>query len=304
MKPNAPGEGKPAPKISLTEAARIARGNSLPPSVPIRFDGDDAVPDEDLDITDDGKVVISGAVMTKPANEPESVERTARIIWGRYAGFPIARAADRREFEFLVDVLQRLERASWAKGLKELQAAVPVSKSAPREGSELPAMGNAPSLVRQGGRFTTDSVIANLEWRLKQREPQLKAALSSPQPSDRLTAAQWRNEAFETCAVIAERYEQPFAAADMRAMKSATPVPVSSPQQESAEFMWIPCEQELPSIGQTVIVQGGIAYRVEDEWISQTGGASGRPIMWPVTHWAKIPDIPAPPVTAEGKDRG
>lgn len=79
---------------------------------------------------------------------------------------------------------------------------------------------------------------------------------------------------------------------------------LSSPEQESAEFRWIPCEQELPSIGQTVIVQGGIAYRVEDEWISQTGGASGRPIMWPVTHWAKIPDIPAPPVTAEGKDRG
>lgn len=55
---------------------------------------------------------------------------------------------------------------------------------------------------------------------------------------------------------------------------------------------WISVEQELPPYSQTVIVHGGIAYRLENEWISQTGAASGRPIMWPVTHWMPFPDPP------------
>lgn len=70
--------------------------------------------------------------------------------------------------------------------------------------------------------------------------------------------------------------------------------PLATPIPEGTG--WIACTPEtLPPIGQTVIVRGGIAYRVEGEWISQTGGASGRPIMWPVTHWMKLPELPAAP---------
>lgn len=67
----------------------------------------------------------------------------------------------------------------------------------------------------------------------------------------------------------------------------------------ASEGGWISVEQELPAIGRTVIVQGGIAYRVTEEWISQTGAASGRAIMWPVTHWMPIPELPSPPLSVE-----
>jgi hypothetical protein len=63
---------------------------------------------------------------------------------------------------------------------------------------------------------------------------------------------------------------------------------------------WISVEDRLPAIGKTVIVAGGIAYRMPDEWISQTGAASGRPIMWPVTHWMPLPDPPAVQQSREG----
>jgi hypothetical protein len=58
---------------------------------------------------------------------------------------------------------------------------------------------------------------------------------------------------------------------------------------------WISVKDRLPEIGETVIVHGGIAYRIEDEWISQTGFANGRPIMWPVTHWMPMPEPPQEP---------
>lgn len=67
----------------------------------------------------------------------------------------------------------------------------------------------------------------------------LKSAPLPPEKAstfERLTAAQWRNEAFEACAVIAERYEQPFAAADMRAMKSATPIPKEVPPEKALDW--------------------------------------------------------------------
>lgn len=42
---------------------------------------------------------------------------------------------------------------------------------------------------------------------------------------ERMTAQQWRDNAFEAAAAIAERYEQPYAAADIRALKSPVPLP-------------------------------------------------------------------------------
>lgn len=58
---------------------------------------------------------------------------------------------------------------------------------------------------------------------------------------------------------------------------------------------WIDVKERLPANGQTVIVHGGIAYRLEDEWITQTGRASGSVIQWPVTHWQPLPILPPSP---------
>jgi Protein of unknown function (DUF551) len=62
--------------------------------------------------------------------------------------------------------------------------------------------------------------------------------------------------------------------------------------EEPRPCAWIPCEQKLPQIGIMVIVRGGIARRMEREWITETGDAAGRPIMWPITHWMPFPNPP------------
>lgn len=53
---------------------------------------------------------------------------------------------------------------------------------------------------------------------------------------------------------------------------------------------WISVKDYLPEIGKTVIVRGGLAYRIEEEWISQTAGSSGRTIQWPISHWMEFPE--------------
>jgi hypothetical protein len=64
-------------------------------------------------------------------------------------------------------------------------------------------------------------------------------------------------------------------------------------RRKAAGRGWIDVKQELPPNGQTVIVHGGIAYRLENEWITQTGRASGSVITWPVTHWQPLPAPPS-----------
>jgi hypothetical protein len=46
--------------------------------------------------------------------------------------------------------------------------------------------------------------------------------------------------------------------------------------------------QKMPEIGQYVIVAGGIATWDGTQWLSQTGGASGRPITWPIRWWMQL----------------
>lgn len=65
---------------------------------------------------------------------------------------------------------------------------------------------------------------------------------------------------------------------------------------------WIRCDERLPELGETVIVQGGIAYRKHPDgaWFTLTGETyPGRPIQWEVNHWIPIPAAPQP---AERKD--
>jgi len=58
---------------------------------------------------------------TEESGEPdlskEYIEDTARILWRRYVGIPITNAYE-SEYQFLIDTLSRLERASWTLGVR------------------------------------------------------------------------------------------------------------------------------------------------------------------------------------------
>ncbi len=56
---------------------------------------------------------------------------------------------------------------------------------------------------------------------------------------------------------------------------------------------WISVNNELPVIGKTVIVDGGIARRTVEGWRSLTAAEyPGRLICWDVTHWQPLPKLP------------
>ena len=46
--------------------------------------------------------------------------------------------------------------------------------------------------------------------------------------------------------------------------------------------------ETMPQRYRTVIVSGGIAMWTGKEWLTKTGGDSGRPIQWPVEWWTPL----------------
>lgn len=55
---------------------------------------------------------------------------------------------------------------------------------------------------------------------------------------------------------------------------------------------WIPVEERLPPTGIDVLVAGGCAYYIDDEWWSLMGDDAYRVIQWKVTHWMPLPLLP------------
>jgi len=55
---------------------------------------------------------------------------------------------------------------------------------------------------------------------------------------------------------------------------------------------WISVKDQTPLDDETVIVQGGIGYIIDNVWYSATGEANGRIIEWKVTHWMPLPPPP------------